>query len=75
MTGVDGKAVGLGYTVKAVNQRVPAGQFIRMEIEEPMERIPFMDVLGKTTSVGYQIVLTVIGIRKARRLVPLFRQM
>ena len=69
VTGVDGKAV---------NQRVPAGQFMRMEIGEPMGLILVdfpINVLGDITNVGDQIVLIVIGIWKARRLVPLFRQM
>ena len=62
VTEADGTAVGEGYTVKAVNQRVPKW-FIYADgatrVDGSYTDIIFID-LSNTTNVGDQIVLTVV---------------
>ena len=62
VTEADGTAVGEGYTVKGVNQRVSSWSIYtdgRTRADGSYTDIMFMDFFGKTTNVGDQIVLTV----------------
>ena len=82
VTEADGTAVGEGYTVKGVNQRVSSWSIYtdgRTRADGSYTDIMFMDFFGKTTNVGDQIVLTVdenaTGQTKGRKVYTVTQQM
>ena len=82
VTEADGTAVGEGYTVKAVNQRVSGWSIYtdgRTRADGSYTDITFIDFFGKTTNVGDQIVLTVdenaTGQTKGRKVYTVTQQM
>ena len=82
VTEADGTAVGEGYTVKAVNQRVSGWSIYtdgKTRANGSYTDITFIDFFGKTTNVGDQIVLTVsenaTGQTKGRKVYTVTQQM
>ena len=82
VTEADGTAVGVGYTVKAVNQQVSGWSIYtdgKTRVDGSYTDIPFIDFFGKTTNAGNQIVLTVIekatGQTKGRKVYTVTQQM
>ena len=82
VTEADGTAVGEGYTVKGVNQRVSGWSIYtdgRTRADGSYTDITFIDFFGKTTNVGDQIVLTVdenaTGQTKGRKVYTVTQQM
>ena len=82
VTEADGTAVGEGYMVKAVNQRVSGWSIYtdgKTRADGSYTDINFIDFLGKTTNAGDQIVLTVVeeatGQTKGEKIYTITQQM
>ena len=81
VTEADGTAVGVGYTVKAVNQQVSGWSIYtdgKTRVDGSYTDITFIDFFGKTTNAGNQIVLTVVenatGQTKGRKVYTVTQQ-